>query len=176
MDDFLNGKRVNYFQPFQTLFVLAALYLMTVQLVDPNALVRPTDEGWTTEEWAKGNKAFSILLTVPLFALSSWCVFRRKSIRRRYNLTEHVFIQTFIACQILLLSILAVPVNGEAAVDDLYDVPAICIYLLFCYDHCQLYRISGWKSCRYTLWMFLLSLPILIIGASVIVGIVYLLL
>lgn len=259
IDDFLRGKRVNYFQPFQTLFVLAALYLMTVQLVDPSALVKKTDKELTAEEWTemrkeltdklkqadtdserrlveetlalldqqignqlptdsvgadqepptpllskimridqwresfsrspylsrvwgllenwiKGNKAFSILLTVPLFAMASWCVFRRKSIRRRYNLTEHVFIQTFIACQILLLSILAVPVNGQAAVNDLYDVPVVCIYLLFCYDHCQLYRISAWRSCRYTLLMFFLSLLILILGALVIVGIAYLLL
>lgn len=36
--DFIAGKRILYFRPFQTLFVLAALYIMAVQLVDPEAL------------------------------------------------------------------------------------------------------------------------------------------
>lgn len=36
--DFIGGKRIQYFRPFQTLFILAALYLMTVQLVAPEAL------------------------------------------------------------------------------------------------------------------------------------------
>ena len=35
--DFIGGKRVEYFRPFQTLFILAALYIMAVQLVDPEA-------------------------------------------------------------------------------------------------------------------------------------------
>lgn len=33
--DYLKGKRVHYYKPFQTLFVLAALYIMGVQLIDP---------------------------------------------------------------------------------------------------------------------------------------------
>lgn len=36
--DFIGGKRIEYFRPFQTLFILAALYIMAVQLVDPEAL------------------------------------------------------------------------------------------------------------------------------------------
>ncbi|MDD6891920.1 MAG: DUF3667 domain-containing protein [Bacteroidales bacterium] len=241
IDDYLRGKRATYFRPFQLLFVLAALYLMTVQLVDPSSLQRQESPmtgqdsiEWKTmrknlqeeldkaetdterkllqhtlsvidrkveaeeandsttlrkkatvsssafwlqkcrdycqhspyltrvwnllESWVKGNKAFSILLTVPLFALASWCVFRGRSIRRRYNLTEHVFIQIFMACQVLLLSILAVPINGKAEVDDLYDLPTFCIFLLFCYNNWQLYRIGCWRSCGYTLLMFTCSL------------------
>ena len=36
--DYLKGKRVHYYKPFQTLFVLAALYIMAVQLIDPEAI------------------------------------------------------------------------------------------------------------------------------------------
>ena len=36
--DYIDGKRVHYFKPFQSLFVLAALYIMFVQLIDPEAL------------------------------------------------------------------------------------------------------------------------------------------
>lgn len=254
INDFLRGKRVMYFRPFQTLFVLAALYLMTVQLIDPDALIEPespaynkTATVWTEmrdslqheideadtdmerqmlqqslqlhelrvnpsdslttasqstdkltgtllvlkkcqeafqhspflsrvwgllESWIKGNKAFSILLTIPIFALSSRWVFRKRPPCRKYNLTEHVFIQAFIACQILLASILAVLLNGKATVDDLYDIPAAYIYLLFCYDHWQLYRIGWWKSCRDTLFMFICSLLVLILSAIVVTGLI----
>lgn len=36
--NYLDGKRVNYFKPFQTLFVLAALYVIAVQLIDPASM------------------------------------------------------------------------------------------------------------------------------------------
>ena len=36
--NYLDGHRVHYFKPFQTLFVLAALYIMAVQLIDPKAM------------------------------------------------------------------------------------------------------------------------------------------
>lgn len=48
--DFIGGKRVEYFRPFQTLFILAALYIMTVQLVDPDALNRKEQSEQTEQE------------------------------------------------------------------------------------------------------------------------------
>lgn len=36
--NYLDGKRVNYFKPFQTMFVLAALYIIAVQLFDPTSM------------------------------------------------------------------------------------------------------------------------------------------
>lgn len=48
--DYLKGKRVHYFKPFQTLFVLAALYIMAVQLIDPQALRSQKEEEKTKEE------------------------------------------------------------------------------------------------------------------------------
>lgn len=38
INDFIAGKRVRYFRPFQTLFVLAAVYILLVQFIDPGAL------------------------------------------------------------------------------------------------------------------------------------------
>lgn len=42
--DYLKGKRVHYYKPFQTLFVLAALYIMAVQLIDPEAIRKSEKE------------------------------------------------------------------------------------------------------------------------------------
>lgn len=49
--DYLKGKRVHYFKPFQTLFVLAALYIMAVQLIDPKAI---KEEEETEEQTLSG--------------------------------------------------------------------------------------------------------------------------
>ncbi|WP_294608331.1 HAD-IA family hydrolase [uncultured Bacteroides sp.] len=317
--DFIAGKRILYFRPFQTLFVLAALYIMTVQLVDPDALsqkdkdspevqrqeiidtreqlqkrieqtedpktkevltltieklnrkledlepeetteiqkkkyiatleqlqkqkkkakdpaqkevlvqtiesieqslkkleaedaletfnytIKVRDEGdedlideivesslsvsnklekfiqntpflqkvWNLlHSWGHGNKAFRIIATLPLFALATLMAFRRKKNKIRYNLTEHVFVQAYIACQILLLSIIVLPFNGNAAVDDLYELPIFFIFALFCLDYKQLYGYTWWRSFWTTILMFFYSLILLILFAIIVVGLV----
>ncbi|MEG0519164.1 MAG: HAD-IA family hydrolase [Bacteroidales bacterium] len=176
--DFIGGKRIHYFRPFQTLFVLAALYIMCVQLVDPESLKQKEPVGveqkidslkndslliankdnandeeevmvdliesgsdlmsnweqyiqrspflmkvWNLlKSWGHGNKAFRIIATLPLFALATQLAFYKRKRKRLYNLTEHVFVQAFIACQVLLLSMIVLPFNGTAKVDDLYDI------------------------------------------------------
>ena len=53
--DYLDGKRVNYFKPFQTLFVLAALYIIAVQLFDPASirLSQQKDQAYSFETLQK---------------------------------------------------------------------------------------------------------------------------
>lgn len=266
--DFIAGKRILYFRPFQTLFVLAALYIMAVQLVDPEALKEKKgkspevqrQEILTTREqlqkqievadpitqkvlnktiesldkelkkleaksslkkdnitlqingdeddeliddfleggssvfnklekaihntpflekvwnllksWGHGNKAFRIIATLPLFALATLMAFRRKKNKLRYNLTEHVFIQAYIACQILLLSIIVLPFNGSAQIGDLYELPILFIFALFCLDYKQLYGYTWWRSFWTTILMFFYSLILLIIFAIIVVTLI----
>lgn len=278
--DFIAGKRIIYFRPFQTLFILAALYIMAVQLVDPDALHRDEQDKKKTQQealisareqlqqqmeksknetekqqlaytiealetnlekfekkkkkdkatdsipdkpaddedkdlltdfvdstasvsdkfekffqnspflqkvwnllkgWAHGNKAFLIISTLPLFALATLLAFYRKKKNRRlsYNLTEHIFVQAYIACQILFISILVIPFNGTARVDDLYEVPTWCIFALFCLDYKQLYGYNWWRSFWTTLLMFFYSLLLLVVFAillvALLIGAVYIL-
>lgn len=269
--DFIGGKRVQYFRPFQTLFVLAALYIMGVQLVDPEALnpkrkkkEQPIELSDSTQivvardrllqemknttsakdkelysvaiekleaqlqniakndsvainthvdintdidiiddlmdagsevtdklekyfehspflmkvwnlmkSWGHGNKAFRIISTLPLFAIATLFAFHRRRQRpAAYNLTEHVFIQAFIACQILLISIIVLPFNGTARVDDLYEVPYWVIFALFCWDYKQLYRCTWWRSFWKTLLMFFYSGILALIFAFLLVLII----
>ena len=266
--DFIGGKRVEYFRPFQTLFILAALYIMAVQLVDPEALSKKektekteqtdkeeiiaakekltkkmektyskeekralaitikslekslnkleekndstsatqvseqnSDDGDLIDEfvndtsevgdrlekvlqnspflmkvwnlmksWGHGNKAFRIIATLPLFALATQLAFRRRKYKLNYNTTEHVFIQAYIACQILLLSIIVLPFNGYAKVDDLYELPLWLIFVLFCWDYKQLYRCTWWRSFWRTILMLTYSLVLLVIFACLVMA------
>lgn len=118
-------------------------------------------------KWGHGNKAFHILLTLPLLAIATrWAFYRRKK-SDTFNLMEHIFIQAYIATQILLISTLVVPFNGTAHVDDLYEVPFWFIFLLFCWDYRQLYLCTWWRSFWKTLLMFTYSLLIIIVLATV---------
>lgn len=272
--DFISGKRTEYFRPFQTLFILAALYIMTVQLVDPEALnkqekTEQTDKQERTEQtnkeeiitakeklaqtmerahskeqkealaitikslekslnkleeehastsapqvsepnsddadlieefakdtseignklerffqnspflmkvwnliksWGHGNKAFRIIATLPLFALATQLAFRRRKYKSNYNTTEHVFIQAYIACQTLLLSIIVLPFNGHAEIDELYELPLWLIFVLFCWDYKQLYHCTWWKSFWRTILMLVYSLVLLVIFACLVMA------
>ena len=224
--DFIGGKRIEYFRPFQTLFILAALYIMAVQLVDPEALSKKaktekteqtdkeeiiaakekltqkmektyskeekralaitikslekslnkleekndstsatqvsesnSDDGDLIDEFVNdtsevGDRLEKVFQNSPFLMkvwnlMKSWGTRKQSiphhchtdlclhllpnlpsdagNIKLNYNTTEHVFIQAYIACQILLLSIIVLPFNGYAKVDDLMS----CLYGLF---------------------------------------------
>ena len=124
------------------------------------------------KSWGHGNKAFRIIATLPLFALATLMAFRQKKNKLHYNLTEHVFIQAYIACQILLLSIIVLPFNGSAQVGHLYELPILFIFALFCLDYKQLYGYTWWRSFWTTVLMFFYSLILLIIFAIIVVALI----
>lgn len=279
--DYLRGKRVHYYKPFQTLFVLAALYIMAVQLIDPEAMSQLESENFqnpdfeelisqlkdkqdqavrdsskyylkqsiaftdsariieskvTSDErlestinklekeqeqekerdaidevadamvlaataaggkwkeqqerffgennffiavtnlmksWIHGNKAFNILALLPLFTLGTRWSFRRTSIGRRLNLTENFFAQVYIACQILLISLLILPFTGQAHLNDIFDLSYKAIFVLFVWDYRQLFGLSWWKSfCRTAIMFWYCFLGLLLISTLIIVIIV----
>lgn len=264
INDYIAGKRVRYFRPFQSLFVLAAIYILFVQVIDPNAIAKEerdakarrstyaeisqeikealneespnslhstsgqkagekltqkatlltdsltqmaqdqakqaslknkSQEKAAIQEqeeennylfespflrsveqlltkWAHGNKAASILCTIPIFALATRSSFRKRSSSKHFNITEHIFIQTYIACLILLVSIIYLPFNGKADINSLYDIPYWGIFGLYFYAYKQLFEIGWWKSMRKTLQMFFYALFILI-GLAIIVGLLF---
>ena len=60
--DFIGGKRVVYFRPFQTLFVLASLYIIFAQLIGPDPLQKkPIGEELTRQEYRMDQKEISSL-------------------------------------------------------------------------------------------------------------------
>lgn len=216
--DFLSGRRAEQFRPFQTLFILAALYFMVFQISggapeekisapvvaesdtsavassennflygDDNLLgeiieekrekyhdlveyVRNTPLLSRSIDLLKDlfgkNEAFSILLIIPLFSIMSYIVFRRKKFHRKYNLAEHIFIQTFIACQILIITIPLLPFHIEDK-GIFYNLPSLATIFIFWIDNRQLYYCSWKRSLWATLLMFLLSIITVTVSAII---------
>ena len=117
------------------------------------------------ESWLHGNKAFLIMATLPLFAISTRLSFRHRRYRPRYNLTEHLFVQAYIACQLLLISIVLVFIHGHAAADDLYELSILGTFIVFWLDYLQLYRLPWRTALRRTIVMFIYSGLILFLVA-----------
>lgn len=273
INDFIAGRRVQYFRPFQTLFVLAAVYILLVQFIDPAALKkdedkkdkkqemvdinkqlqmrldtmqdetgkrlieqtiqhlnssvenmeRPAHQSYTEKspsdkkveestdtspdeidkfienvedklsylyekkpeensfiqrvwdmlkDWAHGNKAAKIIFTLPFFALGTRMAFRKRTYNQHYNYTEHIFVQTYIACQVLLFSIIYLLCRRKAEVNDLYDMSRWGILVLFTWDYKQLFRGTWWQTIRRTLLMFFYSYTLIIFMAILLVALI----
>jgi hypothetical protein len=221
ISDFIAGKRVQYFRPFQTLFVLAAIYIFAAQYLFPGtiadeekekrtkleaverrATTAPSDAtaatvdstdvprfiktgnekaddyfdrmidgsermkqrfahntffsrvGTILTKWAHGNKAITIIGFIPFFAVATRMAFRRRKHNQGLNTTEYIFVQTYIACQMLLLSILYLPIMNEADDSLMFPIPWWLMILLFWWDYRQLFQCKWRRTLWNTLLMF----------------------
>ncbi|MDO4770432.1 DUF3667 domain-containing protein [Porphyromonas sp.] len=212
ISDFIRGKRVSYVSPLQALFLLAALYVIAVQLFNPGTLKslypdkevilprttteksgsavmsRELSKGEDTLEitkigrlffglrdyvnrtpflgnvykllkhWIGRNSVSDIVLFLPFFSLASYLTFRGRKNKVRYNPTEHFYIQTFIACQLLLLSLLISLLKGKISIDGRYETLGWLIFLVFWLDYKQIFGRSWWNTFWCTLQFFFYSL------------------
>ena len=120
------------------------------------------------KRWGHGNRTLHVVATLPLLAIATlWAFQSRRRLRRcppkvRFNLMEHFFIQAYIAGQIMLISILLLPIGLTAYADDLFALPWWVLFLLFWWDFRQLYLCSWWESFWRTLLMFVYALLLLV--------------
>lgn len=115
--DYLEGKRVRYFAPFQMLFVLAAVYVVLYGLLglvqfDEKKFYRADINEYMGQgiawvvNWMQKYIAFVWLLMVPL----SGCLFRwicGKRFRHTYNWAETFFIVAYIQAQQAVISVIS---------------------------------------------------------------------
>ncbi len=209
--DFIQGKRVNYIQPFHLLFILATLYLMFSSIAKPifspdisqkdtieNTVSTPdtvaTDEA---EEEARiivekvkaqvdnfladnkvfvhvvnylekafgNNRAVQSIFTLPIAALLTMLVFRRKNkTTYQYNYTEYIIIEGFVYSQDLLINILYIPFAHTSMDVFWFVIP----FQLYAYK--QIFQL-GWFSTiwrAFLIYVYLILFIILILFAVVI--------
>ena len=123
-------------------------------------------------DWSKRNKAAIILLTLPLFAFFTKMTFPNRIISKSYNFTEHVFIQSYIAAQLLFLSVLYIIFTGNVLINDVYDIPEIIIIIAFIWIYKDLFQQGWFKTILRLLLMSTLCIITLFI-LLVITGVVW---
>lgn len=116
--EFLNGKRVNHFKPISLVIVLAGIYSLLSHYFELNlfsGFYEINGNGGSFEnsktvvdsvsKWFSNHYSIMSLIQIPVFSLGTYICFKKV----KYNFTEHLIINTFIAGQKLILHILTFP-------------------------------------------------------------------
>jgi hypothetical protein len=110
--EYIEGKRVQHFEPIGLLIAFAAFYGVLYHTFGINIFSGLSDNtldgkldlrgvsNWITDHFAVVN-----LLFVPVYSIGSFITFRKQG----YNFYEHIYINTFLASQRLLIRIATFP-------------------------------------------------------------------
>jgi hypothetical protein len=207
ISDYIRGKRAPYFRPFPTLFVIATVYIVLLQLFNTtiptntsstvsndtvveketpstlDSLTHDVDEIFAKypfvhkvyqimSDFVSGNKAVQIALALPLSAVCIRMAFRRRKYNRRWNMTEFIFAEAYIAAQGLIFSILFLPfavAGGYDYSDDLYGGPIWIFCLVELWDYKQVFR-GTWKRTLQRLLLYYIYMLLIAIAIACIVG------
>lgn len=125
--NYLEGKRVNYFKPFGYFFILATIYtflmhFLEVPILDMKVHVHGEADAGSqlpasieafnriylqVVHFVNEKYAVATLLTMPILTLFSYLIFYRAKL----NYGEHLVINLYVSGQLLLISILLIPVS-----------------------------------------------------------------
>jgi len=112
--EFLEGKRVRHFQPLSFVIVLATFYgLVWHYLIFDRlhkSLIEPGDNltvaGAKIVAWMTDHFAFDGLILIITSTLVSYVVFKKQ----KYNLVEHLVLNTYLMGLFLIVSLLVFPI------------------------------------------------------------------
>jgi hypothetical protein len=110
--EYIEGKRVNHFEPIGLLLTLASFYAVLYHTFDVNmfsGLSENTLDGKldfkSVSNWITDHFAIVTLLFVPIYSIGSYLSFWKQD----YNFYEHFYLNTFLASQRLLIRIVTFP-------------------------------------------------------------------
>ncbi|MBK9331712.1 MAG: DUF3667 domain-containing protein [Ignavibacteria bacterium] len=111
--EYIEGKRVNHYDPLSLLILLAASYGILYHYFGINFFSNISTGGESTvkidfikvNEWFSNHFSLANGIMIPLYSIGSYAVFRNQG----YNYTEHLTLNTFLACQRLLLRLFTFP-------------------------------------------------------------------
>ncbi|MBQ6310524.1 MAG: DUF3667 domain-containing protein [Bacteroidales bacterium] len=117
------------------------------------------------------NKGIYIIILNITLAFICWRVFRKEKVLGHLSYTEHFFIQIYISCQMLILSILILPFMKPGASLPNFVLPALMVW-----DFKQLFQISWWRSLWKTALILILNTAMLILVVSLLIILILLIL
>ena len=106
------------------------------------------------------NQAIYIIILNITLAFICWRLFRKEAVMGHLSYTEHFFIQIYISCQMLILSILILPFLKPGA-----TLPGFVLPALMMWDFKQLFQITWWRSFWKTIMVLVLNTVMLFLVA-----------
>lgn len=146
--DYIDGKRLNYFQPISYLIIVGSIYVLLSHYFPIHIIADSSDTEYIfsglnytqMNEWTLSHYNHLMLLTVPLLAFSTFIVFKKQG----YNFVEHFVIGSYTTAQRLLFLIITFPLQyllDDTAYSQAYKWTSFIIgFLLAYWVHAQFFK------------------------------------
>jgi hypothetical protein len=145
--EFLEGKRVRHFQPLSFVIVLATFYgLVWHYLIFDRlhkSLIEPRDDltraGVKIVAWMTEHFAFDGLILIITSTLVSYVIFKKQ----KYNLIEHLVLNTYLMGLFLIVSLLVFPIVyifGDPVTLQYGIVQQSFLLVLMCWCYTQFFK------------------------------------
>lgn len=178
--EFIDGKRVKHFKPISLVIVLSTIYgyLYVHFHISEVSEITTTNEGLTKNQLTEINNFLGShlylfeLFALNLFALASFLVFNKQ----RYNFTEHLIMNAYLAGQRLFISILTFPIllyfNQIHHLKNLTFLSLLINFCLMYWSYSQIFNnLSKTKTFFLSLTSFFLFLALFFILVFIIAAI-----
>lgn len=181
--DYIQGKRKGYMKPLSLLFCIGSIYYIfvwlfsresffqfnaddqLVQLPDEISKLKPIIMSMKDyfEQWINNPGLATLTFILPMVP-ASWLCFRKTRYGRVFNLMEHLHIQVFLACQMLIITIVqAIIMLMTEHHLELLNFDLTKSFLFFVWDYKQLFDITWRRSFKLSILSFLFSALIILL-------------
>ena len=178
MHDYITGKRQVSFPPVKMLVILGFIVFLLGHWVNPQKYTHEITTIASGDSlyyikyafaWLKTHEEWFTLFTFSFLILPTWIVFRHAPRLLRHTLPQGFFIQTFIAIQVMILSLILILLELNPTTKSIASSTNICLILIYLLiDYKQLFGYSWWG----TIWrgismLFMIIFAIFIIGGTI---------
>lgn len=177
--EYIEGKRVNHFEPIGLLIAFAAFYGVLYHTFGINMFSGIPDNTLdgkldliSAGNWIADNFAVVNLLFVPVYSIGSFFSFWKQN----YNFYEHIYINTFLASQRLLIRIASFPLliitDGTENIFIVRDLLVLADIVLMVWSYTQFFnKVKRIKAILLSVLSYAIFFVILLglIAASVVI-------
>jgi len=149
--EFIDGKRVSHFKPVAMVFLLGSIYGLLYHYFDIDAsgdLPKDMDNETVSfmnniNNWISSHYALATILMIPFASISSYLAFYKM----KYNLVEHLVLNSFITGQKLVVSLLLFPAvyiaNKTPAMLNIFGFTVLIDFILTAWTYNQFFNTQS---------------------------------
>jgi hypothetical protein len=172
--EFIEGRRVRHFRPISFVLLLATVYgflykYFHINTVAEFALNKNKHLVETVNNWLASHYAISTLITIPIYALSTYIIFKKQG----YNYIENFILNAYIAGQKLVVMLITFPVvlfaSGTPASKYVSGIVGLTDIVLVIWIYTKFFnKVPTFKAIILSILCYVLFFIILIVIAALI--------